>query len=176
MITDFEDESQIAKEQDMKATALSSDRFLKPIKELNLPKAIGLDKGTTIKEAVKLMQSKKIGSVVVLDKKNLVGIFTERDILMRVIGIIPDWENKPISSVMTEEPQCLMEKDEIAYILNNMHVGGYRHIPIINDKNEPLAMVSIKDMVNWILSHFPAEIMNLTGAPFRGSQNRDIGG
>jgi CBS domain-containing protein len=172
----FDEESKVAREQDSDGTALNSDSFLHPIKELRLPKVIGLDQGTTLKAAIGLMQEKKIGSIVVTDKDELVGIFTERDVLMRVIGILSDWESKTLASVMTTDPQSLMEHDEIAYVLNNMHVGGYRHIPIVDEKDHPVSMVSIKDVVSWIMEHFPGEILNLTGEPFRGPTNRDVGG
>ncbi len=121
------------------------------------------------------MQKKKIGSVVVTNKGKLTGIFTERDVLMKIIGKIPDWEKKTLATVMTPNPRCLQAGDEIAYALNNMHVGGYRHIPIVDAKGKAVSMLSIKDLMSWILDHFPNEIINLTGEPFRGIHEADGG-
>ncbi|MBT3586989.1 MAG: CBS domain-containing protein [Halobacteriovoraceae bacterium] len=170
-----DEEMEIASEQDSSGTALSASTFRKPISDVSMPKVIALDAKTSIGEAVKLMQSKRMGSVVITDNGELAGIVTERDILLKVIGILDNWEGRPVSEIMTEDPQSLRPEDEVAYVLNNMHVGGYRHVPIVNEDGEPVAMISIKDIVSWILDHFPSEITNLTGEPYRGPVSRDGG-
>ena len=119
------------------------------------------------------MQKKKIGSVVLTSNGELSGILTERDLLMKVLGIHDNWSSLKASDVMTAGPQSLQAGDEIAYVLNNMHVGGYRHVPIVDENEKPVGMVSIKDVVSWILDHFPQEITNLTGEPFRGKASRE---
>ncbi|MCO4794013.1 MAG: CBS domain-containing protein [Bacteriovoracaceae bacterium] len=169
----IDEEMQVAGEQDAEGTALSSEIFKEPIKLVKMPKVMALDVSTTIGEAVSLMQKNKIGSVVITKDKELEGIVTERDILMKVIGLMDNWESKPISDIMTRNPQSLMPDDEIAYVLNNMHVGGYRHVPIVNENDEPVSMISIKDVVSWLLDHFPMEIINLTGEPYRGPISRE---
>ena len=167
------EEMTIANEQDSAGTALTSETFLSPIKELKLPPVAGVESSTKLGDAIKLMQDKKIGSLIVTDNSRLIGIFTERDVLMKVIGVLDNWQEREISEVMTTGPQTLMDGDEIAYVLNNMHVGGYRHVPIVDENEAPVSMVSIKDVVSWILDHFPQEITNLTGEPFRGPKTRE---
>lgn len=169
----LEEELQIMKEQDSSGTTLSSGSFLHPIKEVTMPAVVAMDISTNIGDAVDLMQERKIGSVVITQSGQLAGIFTERDVLMKVIGKIDNWREEPIKRVMTPNPQSLQAGDEIAYVLNNMHVGGYRHVPIVNEKDEPIAMISIKDVVSWILDHFPQDVMNLTGEPHRGPKSRE---
>lgn len=169
----LDDEIQVAKEQDRKGTSLESDTFLGPISELSLPKLITVESDMKLGEAIALMQSKGFGSLVVVENDELVGIFTERDVLMRVIGKLEDWQKVAISQVMTPAPQTLQAGDEIAYVLNNMHVGGYRHVPIVDENERPVSMVSIKDVVSWVLDHFPKEITNLTGEPYRGKKSRE---
>lgn len=167
----IEEENKIANEQDSEGTTLSSSSFLKPLRQIRAPKVVAIDIKTTIGEAIELMQTKNFGSVVVTDKGVLCGIFTERDVLMKVYGKMKD--SQPISDAMTPNPQSLMADDEIAYVLNNMHVGGYRHVPIVNEKDEPLSMISIKDVVSWVMDFFPQEITNLSGEPFRGERTRE---
>lgn len=170
----IEEELQVSKEQDHEGTSLDSNTFLCPISEISLPSVISVNYKMKLKEAISLMQKRKVGSLVIIDDKDeLVGIFTERDVLMRVIGIIANWEETPLSDVMTATPQTLQKGDEIAYVLNNMHVGGYRHIPIVDENDRPISMVSIKDVVRWVLDHFPKEITNLTGEPYRGVKSRE---
>ena len=54
-------------------------------------------------------------------------------------------------------------------------VGGYRHIPIVDQSDRPVSIVSIKDVVTFLLDYFPAEITNLTGEPYRGPKLREGG-
>lgn len=169
----LKEEAQIAKEQDSTGTSLSSESFTHPIKEISMPQVIALEESTALGEVVKLMQDKKIGSVVLTNSGELTGILTERDLLMKVMGLKDDWKNIKASEVMTANPQNLQADDEIAYVLNNMHVGGYRHVPIVDENDKPVAMISIKDVVSWILDHFPQEITNLTGEPYRGKVSRE---
>lgn len=171
----LDEEVQIANEQDSQGTTLCSESFLDKIHDLTIYPVISFDENTSLGTIIDLMQSKNIGSVVLTHNNELSGILTERDILMKVIGKFDNWQDIKANEVMTHSPQALRKSDEIAYALNNMHVGGFRHIPIVDENNIPISMVSIKDVVNWILDHFPREITNLTGEPFRGKPTREGG-
>lgn len=169
----LDEEQQIASEQDSAGFTLSSDTFKEPLSNMDTPSVLCLEESATIGEAVKMMQNRKIGSIVITKDKKLTGIITERDILMKVIGVLSDWEKVSVTQVMTPNPESLMADDMIAFVLNNMHVGGYRHVPIVNDKDEPVTMISIKDVVSFVLDHFPEDINNITSTPFRGEKSRE---
>lgn len=168
----IDEEQEIADEQDEKGATLSAESFTKAISCIKSPSVITLDEETTLGDTVKLMQDKKIGSVVLTKDSELSGIITERDLLMKVLGLKDDWKSLKAKDIMTKNPQSLQSGDELAYVLNNMHVGGYRHVPIVDESNKPTSMISIKDVVSWVLDHFPQEITNLTGEPFRGKSKR----
>jgi CBS domain-containing protein len=74
---------------------------------------------------------------------------------------------------MTVHPQALNEEDTIAYALNFMDLGGYRHIPIVNELFEPVGLVSIKDIVSYLVEHFADEVLNLPPHPL-SHQEEDI--
>ena len=173
MSDSLDEENKIAKEQDSIGTALSAETFNTPIREISMPKVIAIEEDTSIKAVIDILQKKKIGSVVVTKNGVLSGIVTERDILLKVICIIKDLEKTKVTEIMTANPQSLQKEDQVAYVLNNMHVGGYRHVPIVNENDEPVSMISIKDVISWILDFFPQEITNLTGEPFRGAISRE---
>jgi CBS domain-containing protein len=59
--------------------------------------------------------------------------------------------------------------------MNSMHVGGYRHVPVVNDKNIPLAVVSVKDIIGFIVENFSEEILNLPPKPLRDASREDGG-
>lgn len=127
--------------------------------------AITVDIDVPIRDAIHLMQTKRIGCVLVTSHNKLLGIFTERDVLKKIIGAAFDLRSTPITEVMTINPQALNDDDTIAYALNFMDLGGYRHIPIVNEQFEPLGVVSVKDIVSYLVQHFADEVLNLPPHP-----------
>jgi CBS domain-containing protein len=121
---------------------------------------------TTINDCIRLMQKKRIGCVLVTSHGKLLGIFTERDVLKKIFSASFDLDQTPITEVMTTNPQVLNEIDTIAYALNFMDLGGYRHIPVVNNVFEPLGIVSVKDIVSYFVEHFADEVLNLPPHPY----------
>ena len=170
----IEEELQIAGEQDgEKVKVLSPKTFEMPISELNPPSPVMVERGTPIGETIILMQKNSFGSVLVTDEGELCGIITERDILMKVAGLGIDLAREPVDEFMTEDPLALMAGDEITYVMNNMHVGGYRHVPIVDENRCPVGIISIKDVMSFILDQFPEEVTNVLGEPYRGQSFRE---
>ena len=109
---------------------------------------------TTIGEVLNLMISASIGCVMIVDGdaadgESLLGIFSEYDALMKVNADAAHMAERPISSVMTTEPITLEATDRIAYALHKMHVGGYRHLPIMT-KGKLTGVISIRDILNYL--------------------------
>jgi CBS domain-containing protein len=91
----------------------------------------------------------------------LTGIFTERDILLKVIDCGRNPATLPLSDVMTSDPESLALDARLAWALNMMSVGGYRHLPITDDRGWPAFIISVRDIVEFLVESFPAEILNL---------------
>ncbi|MCK5884716.1 MAG: CBS domain-containing protein [Bacteriovoracaceae bacterium] len=173
MIDDIIDEEiRIMTERDEEPTTLSSATFKLPINELKLKPVITLDVSASLNDAIKLMQKNKFGSVIITESGKCTGIVTERDILLKVVGLIDDLTGTPISKVMTKDPLRLMKDDKVAFVMHNMHVGDFRHIPIVNENDEPISIVSIKDVNGFILDYFPESVMNICCTPYRGTSKR----
>ena len=132
--------------------------------------AITVELDTPIRDAIHLMQSKRIGCVLVISHRKLLGIFTERDVLKKIVGSSFDLRATPITEVMTIHPQALNEDDTIAYALNFMDLGGYRHIPLVNDLFEPVGVVTVKDVVSYLVQHFADEVLNLPTHPYLSAE------
>lgn len=169
----LDEEMQIMEEQDQEGTQLSSEVFKLPISDLKPHRPVCLEVSASIQEAIDVMQKNKFGSVLVTENGTLAGIITERDILMKTVNIIKDFNQAKVTEIMTPQPTSLRMDDLICYVLNNMHVGGYRHVPIVDDAQKPIGIVSIKDVVSFILDHFPSEIINLLDQPYRGKSQRE---
>lgn len=109
------------------------------------PQVIGPD--VDVAEAIERMHREGIDCLLVTDAGRLVGIFTDRDALIKLAGHGP--EHRPISELMTRDPVVLRHDDPIAVAINKMAVGGFRHVPIV-DGHRPIAVVSARDIFRHI--------------------------
>jgi CBS domain-containing protein len=91
-------------------------------------------------------------AVVVNDAGEVIGVFTERDLLMKLAGKPDALLDSPVSEFMTPDPVTVTADVPIAYALHQMDVGGYRHIPLVAGK-KPVGMVSIRDIVTFFGEH-----------------------
>ena len=68
----------------------------------------------------------------------------------------------PIGDVMTPNPENLVRaRATVAYVLNKMSVGGFRHVPVVDDEHRPVCVISVSDVVNFLVNAFPREVLNL---------------
>jgi len=158
----FEEEQQIAEER---AAGLGNAILTRPIRALDLRPAIAVAPDASVAEAVRQMVDHAVGCVLVVDGGKLVGIFTERDVLRKIVPMKIEPESVPIRTVMTAEPETLSPDARIAYALNKMTVGGFRHIPLVDAQNQPVGVVGMRDIVQYMVALFPHEILNLPPEP-----------
>jgi CBS domain-containing protein len=105
------------------------------------------------------MREKKVGCVLVCEQRRIVGIFTERDLLRRVIAQGHDLQT-PMFACMTPEPVTVHPKDSIGCAIKRMQKGGYRHLPVVIDER-PVGILSVKRIVHYVVEHFPTMVYNL---------------
>ncbi|MBY0523196.1 MAG: CBS domain-containing protein [Gemmataceae bacterium] len=126
----------------------------------------------TVAEAVLVMRQSNVGCVLICAGMQLVGIFTERDLVRRVLA-----EGKrltlPVEQCMTPHPVTVHPKDPISTAVRRMVEGGYRHLPVVNDKGCPVGVLSVKRIVHYLVEHFPATIYNLPPDPGTVPQERE---
>src|SRR5260370_14744931 len=101
-----------------------------PIRALEPRAAASVKEGATIREAIQVMLEREVGAVLIERGGRAVGIFTERDVLRRVVRTGID-QSRSVSEVMTPEPETLGQEDGIAFALNRMIIRGFRNIPIV---------------------------------------------
>lgn len=146
-----------------------------PIKVLNLDYIHTVSESTLLETAIAYMANNNKGCVGVIDTEgHLIGIFTERDLLRRVVSKQVDLKKAFIRDYMTRNPQTLSEEDPIAFALNHMSDGSFRHIPI--KKNEEVKyMLSVKDIVDQISLAYRDKVFNLPPR-FRQESSGEYGG
>lgn len=117
----------------------------------------------TVTEAMRAMKSQHRGAIVVTEDGTpdapICGIFTERDVLLRVVDCGRNPVSLPLSEVMTRDPECLRVDQSIASVLHMMSVGGFRHVPVVDASRRPAFVVSVRDVVQFLVDAFPREIL-----------------
>ncbi|MEE9166844.1 MAG: CBS domain-containing protein [Candidatus Neomarinimicrobiota bacterium] len=147
-----------------------------PLSSLDLDQMVTVERGTTVEKAIKLFQSEAAACVLVVDDRRLVGIFTERDVIKKLVGKGLDHSKEIVDNYMTADPDVLKNDDPVAFALNRMTDGGYRHVPIVDDNGMPIGLVGILDIVKQLASYYSDEVLNLPPEPLRGPQVRPEGG
>ena len=111
-------------------------------------------------EAIGMMADRRVGAVLLVSSGNLVGIFSERDVLRRVLakGVQP--EQMPLHSVMTRDPITATPDDERMSAVLKMREIGCRHLPIVNE-GAVIDMISIRDLLFGEIADRDAEIAQL---------------
>jgi CBS domain-containing protein len=160
------EEETIAAEQDLEAARLGNAISRRQIGTLpTLKEPVCVSPGTSLREAIDKMNERRVGCVLVQEKGKLVGVFTERDVLTKVVGRNLAVDSMPVAELMTRDPECLTLEDGIAYALNKMSIGGFRHIPLVDDQHRPTGVVAMRNIVDFIVDLFPEEVLNLPPSP-----------
>jgi CBS domain-containing protein len=129
----------------------------------------------TVTDAMRAMQREGRGCVLITEDGTLgspmIGIFTERDVLQRIVDRGRNPASLPLGDVMTADPESVPREASIAWVLNQMAVGGFRHIPVVDEAGCPVFIISVRDIVQFIVEFFPREILNLP-PEYRGGRVR----
>ena len=135
-VTDEEEE--IAEQQAHDEMRLAAAGLQHPIRHLpTLGPVVACARHDTVRQAIEAMQQRRIGYVLVVEQDRVLGIFTERDVLTKVAGRDMDIDRVAVEQLMTPNPECLGVDDELVYALNQMSLGGYRHIPLLDNDGHP---------------------------------------
>lgn len=113
----------------------------------------------TVAEAVRLMREHRVGCLLVCEGERLVGVFTERDLMRRVLAAgMPT--TTPVAECMTPDPVTVGPKEPVGAAVRRMEEGGYRHLPVVDESGRPLGVLSVKRIVHYLAEHFPATVYN----------------
>jgi CBS domain-containing protein len=110
------------------------------------------------------MRREKVGCLVVCEGGRLLGIFTERDLMRRILAT-----GKPLATLlrdcMTPDPVTVFTKDPVAVAIRKMEEGAYRHLPVVDEAGHPIGILSVKRIVRYLVEHFPSLVYNLPPDP-----------
>lgn len=134
------------------------DRSVRMIVEQQ-KKALTAPSTMTVDEAARLMKKNNVGAVMVVEGTRLVGIFTERDGMFRVLATKRDPHATHLSAVMTRNPKSVSPDKPFGYALFMMYEGGFRHVPVV-ENGRPIGIVSARDALGADLQQFSEEMSN----------------
>lgn len=125
-----------------------------PVYLLRPAEPVAVSPHTTVAEVVRLLAHKNIGCVLVTFCDSLLGIFSERDALLRIGDRLAEVADQPIRHFMTPAPETLGPRDSIAFALNRMGLGHFRHVPV-EENEKAVGVISVRDVLGYITNHFP---------------------
>lgn len=160
-----EEEQQVEQEEVSGRRVLDQEMIQEPIRHLDPRPPVCVERTSSVAEAIRRMVEDKVGCVLVCEGERLAGIFTERDLLLRVVAGGRDPQRTPVAEVMTEDPEVLSPDDAIVFALNKMSVGGFRHVPLVDAAGRAVGVLSVKHVVDYVVDFFPREVLNLPPEP-----------
>ncbi len=167
-LEDHQDEAYFDEVQDEdEPRPFDTDLLREPVTTLRMRKPIVLGQHDTVTEAMRAMKGEHRGEVLITEDgtvgTRVVGIFTERDVLFRIVDGGRNPATLALRDVMTKEAECLKDDQTVAEALQMMSVGGFRHVPVVDDAGRPVFVASVKDVVQFLVESFSREILNLGG-------------
>ncbi len=136
------------------------------------PRQVEADR--TVTDAIDVMRQERVGCLLIIHRGKLVGIFTERDLLTRILGEgLP--LTTPMRECMTANPVTVTMHDSVNAAIQKMQDGGYRHLPVINENQRPVGILSAKRIVRYIVEHFPNIVYNLPPDPHNNTPSHPEG-
>lgn len=112
----------------------------------------------TVRAAAAIMKERRVGAMMVVEHGQLVGVFTERDALCRVVAEGRDATTTTLGEVMTGNPQTISPDAAFSSALELMHANRFRHVPVV-ENGQPIGMVSVRDAMGPELESFVYEML-----------------
>ncbi len=154
--------------------ALAFDLQHEQVKHLDLGRFTTVASGTSVKDVVKKMRTEGYNCALVAEGDKLAGIFTDRDVLLKVVSSPETW-SQPIDTVMTKSPLAVTGESKAEVAISQMNDQGIRNMPVVDDNGKILGDLTHYAMIKFFADQFPESLYNLPPRPNQVSENR-VGG
>jgi CBS domain-containing protein len=141
---------------------------------LEMDPPVVVDAATPLRDVLRRMRDEKSGCALVTRDERLAGIFTERDVVARVLGSEGALD-QPVAEWMTADPDRVTQTDSIRKAIRLMRRGGFRNVPIVDESDGVVGCVRHKDIVNYLAEHYPEQVLNLPPDPEQVAVEREGG-
>ena len=130
-----------------------------------------VDPGMTVREVLRELQKRRRSTVLICRGSLLVGIFTERDAL-KLMATDANLD-VPVENVMARNPVVVSPEDSVGDAISKMSRGGYRRLPIVNRDGVPTGVLSVRQILRYLVEHFPTAIYTLPPTPNEATKDRE---
>jgi len=141
---------------------------------LGMDPPVVADSSTVLRDIVRQMRDDRSGCALLTSDGRLAGIFTERDLVLRVVGV-EGVLDQPVSDVMTPDPDRVGHKDPLATAVRLMRRRGYRNVPVVDEADQVVGCVRHKDVVDYLAEVYPEGVLNLPPDPSQVVLEREGG-
>jgi CBS domain-containing protein len=139
---------------------------------LNLTEFTEVESGTSVRATIQKMREENHNCAFVTRQGRLTGIFTDRDILRRVVDAPDSWD-QPIETVMTPQPLTVNTTDPATAALNLMNEKHFRNVPVLDNSGAVIGNLTHYAIIKYLADRFPESVYNLPPEPDRVTRNRD---
>ncbi len=144
--------------------SVEHDLQVELVSHLDLSRYAAVESSTPVSEVLKVMREQRRNCVLVTDAGRLLGIFTERDVLRKIVDSPNTW-SRPIDEFMTPNPDTVRPDDLVARALELMNAGHYRNVPVVDEEGHVVGNVTHYALMTFLCDRFPEEIYNLPPEP-----------
>jgi CBS domain-containing protein len=130
------------------------------IRQLSLSPLVTIESKKSLKEAIAAMQQKQVGCILITENDQLAGIFTERDVLGKVMGQHVD-DSREIKAFMTSSPLTLDPGSSVLEAIQLMDDHGYRNIPLVDGNGSLVGNLAVSNIIDFLAEIFPQEVLSL---------------
>lgn len=134
------------------------------VSHLDLEDFSRVQRQTPIENVLETMRREHLSAVLIEEDGVLVGIFTERDVLLKVADVPEVWD-RPVEAFMTPAPQTLHKDNTVGQALRLMNEGHYRNVPVLDKQGHIAGNLSQKSIIRFLTDRFPRDIYNLPPDP-----------
>ncbi|MFV1968032.1 MAG: thiamine pyrophosphate-dependent enzyme [Pirellulaceae bacterium] len=145
-------EADLDDEEDLPVPATEVERSLlaDQIRVLEPKDPLAVPPDTPIRDVLKMLVENEIGCVLVVENGKPVGIFSERDALIKINHRASELGDRPVAEFMTANPESLEINSKVAFAVQRMDLGGYRHVPIVNEEHDLTGVISVRDILHYL--------------------------
>ena len=141
---------------------------------LGMDTPVVMDAASPLRKVIRRMRDDNSGCALITRDGRLAGVFTERDLVARVMGTAGAFE-RPVADWMTPDPDRVTQTDTVRKAVRLMRRGGFRHVPVVDEAGGVVGCVRHKDIVNYLGEHFAPEVLNLPPDPEQIALEREGG-
>jgi len=142
------------------------------VKHLDPPPGVRVPPDMSIEEVIGTMRRERTGCVLVVEDSRLIGVFTERDYVVRVLGQgLP--ASTAVAECMTAEPTAVKITETVTTLLRRIGRGRYRRMPIVDDGGNLIGCLSVRNLLHYLAQHCPAAVYNIPARSEPGAEPRE---